>query len=660
MLTLAGASALSPFRLRRLLGELQSIAGDVRAVQARFMHFIEIDGDPRDDERAMLQQLLDYGPHREAEQYAGELFLVVPRPGTLSPWSSKATDIARNCGLARVRRIERGIAYYVSHDGTIGAELRARLAAPLHDRMVEAVFASLDDAANLFVHETPRTLRTVDILGGGRAALARANRELGFALADDEIDYLCAAFVELGRNPSDVELMMFAQANSEHCRHKIFNASWSIDGEPQSHSLFGMIRNTHEQAADPAVLSAYSDNAAVIRGHEAGRFFPDPETRVFGYHTEPVHILMKVETHNHPTAIAPYPGAATGSGGEIRDEGAVGIGARPKAGLVGFSVSNLRVPQFEQPWETDHGKPGRIVSALDIMLEGPIGGAAFNNEFGRPAICGYFRSFEEVHDGEVRGYHKPIMIAGGIGNIREAHVMKGQMGEGTRLVVLGGPAMLIGLGGGAASSMASGASHEDLDFASVQRDNAEMERRCQEVIDRCWQLGERNPIRFIHDVGAGGLSNALPELVKDGGCGGRIALERIPSAETGLSPLEIWCNEAQERYVLAVDAADLDRFDAICERERCPCAVVGEATAEPHLALADGRDGTRRSICRCRCCSASRRACTASSRAWRPRPCRSRWTTWISRTPSSACCACRRWRARASWSRSAIAASPGR
>ena len=593
MLTLAGASALSPFRLRRLLGELQSISRDVRSVQARFMHFVEIDGEARDDERAMLAQLLAYGPHREAEDFAGELFLVVPRPGTLSPWSSKATDIARNCGLARVRRVERGIAYYVQTGGTIAAELRARIAAPLHDRMVEAVFASLDDAGRLFVHGAPRPLRTVDILGGGRAALASANREFGFALADDEIDYLCAAFVELGRNPSDVELMMFAQANSEHCRHKIFNASWSIDGEPQSHSLFAMIRNTHETAADPAVLSAYSDNAAVIRGHEAGRFFPDPQTREFAYHREPVHILMKVETHNHPTAIAPYPGASTGSGGEIRDEGAVGIGARPKAGLVGFSVSNLRVPEFVQPWEADHGKPGRIASALEIMLEGPIGGAAFNNEFGRPAICGYFRSFEEVHGGEVRGYHKPIMIAGGMGNIREAHVQKGRMADGTKLVVLGGPAMLIGLGGGAASSMASGASHEELDFASVQRDNAEMEHRCQEVIDRCWQLGDRNPIRFIHDVGAGGLSNALPELVKDGGCGGRIALENIPSADTGLSPLELWCNEAQERYVLAIDAADMERFDAICARERCPYAVVGEATAEPHLALSDGRDGTR-------------------------------------------------------------------
>jgi phosphoribosylformylglycinamidine synthase len=340
------------------------------------------------------------------------------------------------------------------------------------------------------------------------------------------------------------------------------------------------------------VLSAYSDNAAVIRGHHAGRFFPDPATRVFGYHPEPVHILMKVETHNHPTAIAPYPGAATGSGGEIRDEGAVGCGARPKAGLVGFSVSNLHVPDFEQPWESGYGKPGRIASALQIMLDGPIGGAAFNNEFGRPAICGYFRSFEQEHAGEVRGYHKPIMIAGGMGNIRESHVLKGEMSAGMHLVVLGGPAMLIGLGGGAASSMASGSSDADLDFASVQRDNAEIEHRCQEVIDRCWQLGERNPIRFIHDVGAGGLSNALPELVKDGGCGGRISLRAIPSADTGLSPLEIWCNEAQERYVLAIAPGDLAAFAAICERERCPFAVVGEATAEPHLHMGDERDAS--------------------------------------------------------------------
>ena len=590
MLTLAGAPALSPFRLERLLAQLRVLDPGIDALGARFMYFVETSGAFAAQELQRLCELVD-GAEQLDETGSG-LFLVVPRPGTQSPWSSKATDIARNCGLARVQRVERGIAYLVT-GGSADARSREWIAGALHDRMVETVFTSFDQVESLFAQEAARPLRIVDVLDGGRAALERANAEFGFALASDEIDYLCEGFVALERNPTDVELMMFAQANSEHCRHKIFNASWSIDGEAQSHSLFAMIRNTHSHAADPAVLSAYSDNAAVIRGHEAGRFFPDPATREFGYHREPVHILMKVETHNHPTAIAPYPGAATGSGGEIRDEGAVGVGARPKAGLVGFSVSNLRVPDFVQPWEVDHGRPERIASAFRIMLEGPIGGAAFNNEFGRPAICGYFRSYEQNHLGAIRGYHKPIMIAGGMGNIRDAHVDKGRMVGGTRLVVLGGPAMLIGLGGGAASSMTSGASDAELDFASVQRDNAEMEHRCQEVIDRCWQLGDANPIRFIHDVGAGGLSNALPELVKDGGCGGRFALERIPSADSGLSPLELWCNEAQERYVLAIDAADLERFDAICARERCPYAVVGEASAEPHLALTDGRDGSR-------------------------------------------------------------------
>jgi len=592
MLTLAGASALSRFRLQRLLRQLQLVDPGLRSVQARYLHFVELAGELDDIDRQRLEGLLDYGPADETPGRDGELFLVVPRPGTISPWSSKATDIARNCGLSSVRRLERGIAYHVDTDGVCDAGWRLRIAALLHDRMVESVLADIKEAARLFLHEEPRDLRFVDILGGGRTALESANREFGFALADDEIGYLCESFVALGRNPTDVELMMFAQANSEHCRHKIFNASWDIDGEPQAHSLFAMIRNTHERGDRDSVLSAYSDNAAVIRGQQAGRFFPDPDTRVFAYHPEPVHILMKVETHNHPTAIAPYPGAATGSGGEIRDEGAVGCGARPKAGLVGFSVSDLHVPDFEQPWESRYGKPDRIASALQIMLDGPIGGAAFNNEFGRPAICGYFRSFEQEHAGEVRGYHKPIMIAGGMGNIREAHVLKGEMAAGMHLVVLGGPAMLIGLGGGAASSMSSGSSDADLDFASVQRDNAEIEHRCQEVIDRCWQLGERNPIRFIHDVGAGGLSNALPELVKDGGCGGRISLRAIPSADTGLSPLEIWCNEAQERYVLAIAPEDLALFAAICERERCPFAVVGDATQEPHLHMGDERDAS--------------------------------------------------------------------
>ncbi|HEY9118310.1 MAG TPA: phosphoribosylformylglycinamidine synthase, partial [Marinobacter sp.] len=418
----------------------------------------------------------------------------------------------------------------------------------------------------------------------------QANIGLGLALADDEIDYLVDNFQSLGRNPSDVELMMFAQANSEHCRHKIFNASWDIDGEGQDKSLFAMIRNTFEMNSE-GVLSAYKDNASVIAGSRGGRFFPEPETGVYRYHEEDIHILMKVETHNHPTAIAPAAGAATGSGGEIRDEGATGRGSKPKAGLTGFTVSNLNLPGDPQPWELGYGKPDRIASPLDIMIEGPIGGAAFNNEFGRPNLTGYFRTFEELVPGaggeEVRGYHKPIMIAGGLGNIRASHVEKGAIPVGAKLIVLGGPSMLIGLGGGAASSMDSGSSNENLDFASVQRDNPEMERRCQEVIDRCWQMGDNNPICFIHDVGAGGLSNAMPELVKDGGRGGRFELRDIPSDEPGMSPLEIWCNESQERYVMAVAPDNLEKFDALCRRERCPYAVIGEATETHHLELGD-------------------------------------------------------------------------
>jgi phosphoribosylformylglycinamidine synthase len=591
MLILPGAAALSPFRLQRLHAKLGGVAAGIAGIGARFVHFADVAGPLGAEAHTLLERLLEYGPRRAAVEERGHLFLVVPRPGTLSPWSSKATDIVRNAGLASVRRVERGVAYYVDVTGSLDAGRRAAIAAHLHDRMVESVLASLDEAARLFEQGQARPLVTVDILGGGRAALDQANQRRGFALAPDEIDYLCEAFTALGRNPTDVELMMFAQANSEHCRHKIFNATWTIDGAGQPKSLFGMIRNTYEQATDPDVLSAYADNAAVIRGPVARRFFPEPGTGRFAFHDEPVHILMKVETHNHPTAIAPYPGASTGSGGEIRDEGAVGIGARPKAGLVGFSVSHLRVPGLEQPWEVTHGKPDRIVSPLQIMLDGPIGGAAFNNEFGRPAICGYFRTLEQAHDGRTWGYHKPIMIAGGLGNIREGHVHKGDMPAGSLLVVLGGPAMLIGLGGGAASSMTSGASDADLDFASVQRDNAEMEHRCQEVIDRCWQLGDRNPIRFIHDVGAGGLSNALPELVKDGGRGARIDLRRIPSADAALSPLEIWCNEAQERYVLAVAPDDIAGFEAICARERCPFAVVGEALDATTLHVDDRQLG---------------------------------------------------------------------
>ena len=594
MLILRGAPALSAFRHGKLLEQLTSKVPAVTGLYAEFAHFADVTGVLSADEEQVLARLLKYGPSVPVQEPSGRLLLTIPRFGTISPWSSKASDIACNCGLAKIQRIERGIAYYIAGELS-EAELQL-VAGLLHDRMTQLVLNDLQGAAALFSHSGPKPLTAVDVLGGGRAALEQANVELGLALAEDEIDYLVSSFNDLGRNPHDIELMMFAQANSEHCRHKIFNASWDIDGESQDKSLFGMIKNTHELHSE-GVLSAYKDNAAVIVGHTAGRFYPNAETRQYGAHQEPVHILMKVETHNHPTAIAPFPGAATGSGGEIRDEGATGRGAKPKAGLTGFSVSNLQIPGFEQPWEVPYGKPERIVTALDIMIEGPLGGAAFNNEFGRPALTGYFRTFEQAVDTprglEVRGYHKPIMLAGGMGNIRADHVQKGEITIGSKLIVLGGPAMLIGLGGGAASSMATGTSSADLDFASVQRENPEMERRCQEVIDRCWQLGEHNPISFIHDVGAGGLSNAFPELVNDGGRGGRFELRNVPNDEPGMAPHEIWSNESQERYVLAVDAADFERFKAICERERCPFAVVGEATEEPHLTVADSHFGNK-------------------------------------------------------------------
>ncbi|MGB1403417.1 MAG: phosphoribosylformylglycinamidine synthase [Porticoccaceae bacterium] len=583
---LSGAPSLSDFRRRKLLSSLQNTVPTVISVMAEYVHFAEVSAPLSEPDQTTLQALLTYGPSAKQQANNGDLLLVVPRPGTISPWSSKATDIAHNCGLNNVIRVERGTAYYIEATEKLSATQLQQLGELLSDRMVEAVFTDLQQAQALFSHQQPAAMTQVDILAGGTGALKLANVELGLALAEDEIDYLVASFEELQRNPTDAELMMFAQANSEHCRHKIFNASWTIDGVNQPYSLFGMIRNTNQVGGDN-VLSAYSDNAAVVTGTEGGRFYPDPVSKEYGYSQEPVHLLMKVETHNHPTAISPFSGAGTGSGGEIRDEGAVGRGSKPKVGLVGFTVSNLQIPNYQQPWEQDYGKPERIVSALDIMTEGPIGGAAFNNEFGRPNICGYFRTFEADFNGQRRGYHKPIMIAGGYGNIREQHIDKLEFEPGAQLVVLGGPAMLIGLGGGAASSMTTGSSSADLDFASVQRQNPEIERRCQEVIDQCWQLGDSNPIAFIHDVGAGGLSNALPELVKDGGTGGRFNLRAVPNDEPGMSPVEIWCNEAQERYVLAILPADVERFQAICDRERCPYAIVGEATEEKQITVVD-------------------------------------------------------------------------
>ena len=513
------------------------------------------------------------------------LFLITPRIGTISPWASKATEIAKNCGFAQIRRIERGMAVWLS--GSLSEAQKQQWAALLHDRMTESVLPDFQAAAKLFARPEARTFDTVDVLSGGRAALEKANAVLGLALSPDEIDYLLDNYRVLKRNPSDVELMMFAQANSEHCRHKIFNADFILNGGKQPKSLFRMIRDTHE-AAPAGTVVAYKDNASVIEGAKIARFYPDAAANQgYRFHEEDTHILMKVETHNHPTAIAPFAGAATGAGGEIRDEGATGRGARPKAGLTGYTVSNLNIPDLKQPWEGGYGKPAHTASPLDIMIEAPIGGAAFNNEFGRPNLLGYFRTFEAEFDGQMRGYHKPIMIAGGLGNIQAEQTHKHEIPAGALLVQLGGPGMLIGLGGGAASSMDTGANDASLDFNSVQRGNPEIERRAQEVIDRCWQLGAANPIIAIHDVGAGGLSNAFPELVNDAGRGAIFELRAVPLEEHGLTPLQIWCNEAQERYVLSILEKDLDTFRAICERERCPFAVVGTATDDGHLQVRD-------------------------------------------------------------------------
>ncbi|HET6264663.1 MAG TPA: phosphoribosylformylglycinamidine synthase, partial [Usitatibacter sp.] len=578
VLTLPGAIALSPFRVDKLLAGLPpDLVGDIR-VDTRFVHFVAISAPLDAAETQVLEKLLTYGTAATGAPQ-GTLRLVLPRFGTVSPWSSKASDIVHNCGLEKVLRVERGVAHYVS-----GSDPHA-LDAAIHDRMTETVVSGLEEAARLFEHHAPQPLTTVALLEGGRAALERANTGMGLALAPDEIDYLVENFTRLGRDPTDVELMMFAQANSEHCRHKIFNATWTIDGKEQEKSLFQMIRNTHQQSPRGTIV-AYSDNSAVMEGAQIERFHPDGEG-AWRFASDLTHILMKVETHNHPTAIAPHPGAGTGAGGEIRDEGATGTGAKPKAGLTGFSVSNLRIPGAVQPWEADYGKPGRISSALDIMVDGPIGGAAYNNEFGRPNLAGYFRTFELEARGEVRGYHKPIMLAGGYGNISAAHTAKKPLGQGTLFIQLGGPAFLIGLGGGAASSMASGQNVESLDFDSVQRANAELERRCQEVIDACWQMGERNPILSIHDVGAGGLSNAFPELAHTGGVGAQFDLRKVPNEEPGMTPMQVWSNESQERYVLAIDRSRLADFERACARERCPFAVVGEARADHELVVED-------------------------------------------------------------------------
>ncbi len=601
MLTLSGSRAFSDFKKNKLLRILQQSIPEITDIHARYWHFVKVDQTLSDAENSTLESLLHYTDSgvepEDAHEPVGELFLVVPRIGTISPWSSKATDIIHNCGLSSVSRVERGIAYFIEHANSAGLsdDERVFVRENIHDRMIEAVMSEYEEAESLFNDAQAAPLTTIELGDDAQGALNKANIDLGLALSADEVEYLADNYAALKRDPTDVELMMFAQANSEHCRHKIFNADWIIDGKKQDKTLFGMIKNTHKQSPE-GVLSAYHDNASVVEGSQATRFFPNAKTQQYGYSKEAVHMLMKVETHNHPTAISPFPGAATGSGGEIRDEGATGNGSKPKAGLCGFSVSNLKIPNYTHPWEKDHGKPSRIDSALNIMLEGPVGAAAFNNEFGRPCLTGYFRTFEAEVPGaselgkngkELRGYHKPIMLAGGVGNIRPNNIEMKEVPVATPIIVLGGPAMLIGLGGGAASSMASGTSAESLDFASVQRGNPEMERRAQEVIDRCVAMGDDNPILWIHDVGAGGISNAIPEIVNDAGRGGKFELRAVPNDEPSMAPHEIWCNEAQERYVLAIDTNKLDAFKALCERERAIYAVVGEATEEPHLLVGD-------------------------------------------------------------------------
>ena len=606
--TFNGASALSAFRSEGLLKRLQAIDPNVSAVRAHFVHFVAAKGALEGQARLVMEGLLDYGHPAPAPALdrVDVACVVVPRLGTVSPWASKATDIAHNAGLAQVVRMERGIEFQLSFKkGLLGgtklpdAQALAALKSALYDRMTETVLPDGFDVKSLSLPLQGKSLQIVELnqAGGGRNALVKANSELGLALSDDEIDYLLDAYTTMGRSPTDVELMMFAQANSEHCRHKIFNATWTIDGEAQSETLFGMIRNTHKTTPQGTVV-AYSDNAAVIAGGQAERFFADSDG-VYRPHAETTHFVIKVETHNHPTAISPYAGAATGSGGEIRDEGATGRGAKPKAGLCGFTTSHLRFEGSAESWENGQdalvpleqradtpqpvGIPSRIATPEQIMIDGPIGAAAFNNEFGRPNLGGYFRTFEQRVGDRVYGYHKPIMIAGGLGNIREVHTHKCELPAGSLLIQLGGPGMRIGMGGGAASSMNAGTNTESLDFDSVQRANPEMERRAQEVLDRCWTMGEANPILSIHDVGAGGISNAFPELADSSNKGATFDLRKVNLDESGLSPAEIWCNESQERYVMGIAPESLELFTQLCERERCPFCVVGVVTDERQL-----------------------------------------------------------------------------
>lgn len=592
-----GSTALSTFKSEKLIEDLRKIDVPVQQILASYEHYVFTEEALSDDEQSQLNQLLNYGSSATEIPKEALVLRVIPRLGTVSPWASKATDIAHNCGLAKVKRIERGIAYaIIPESGWLGSkkitqEQQAQIADLLHDRMTESVVAADFDASVLMHELEGKPLQQVPVLAEGKGALEKANKELGLALSEDEIDYLLRSFTDLGRDPTDVELMMFAQANSEHCRHKIFNASWTIDGVAQEKTLFGMIRDTHK-AQPLGTIVAYADNAAIMQGREVQRYYPEAgtaSTARYQFSNRLTHTLMKVETHNHPTAIAPFPGAATGAGGEIRDEGATGRGSKPKAGLTGFTVSNLHLDGVQESWESDsHGMPSRISSPLDIMIQGPIGGAAFNNEFGRPNLLGYFRVYEQTVAGQKWGYHKPIMIAGGLGSIDDSLTHKDEIPAGALLIQLGGPSMRIGMGGGAASSMGVGSNTESLDFDSVQRGNPELERRAQEVIDACWQMLDKNPIVAIHDVGAGGLSNAFPELVNDAGRGAIFDLKRVNLEESGMSAAEIWSNESQERYVLSVLPENLATFDAICARERCPYSVVGIATAECVLRVVDG------------------------------------------------------------------------